>query len=71
VLVADEGQRGGGIPLGQWSGSDATDRLRQTVEKFAEDSKKQTRTMIGLTVAIAALTVIMVVEIAVQISRGL
>lgn len=69
--MADEGQRGGGIPLGQWSGSDATDRLRQTVEKFAEDSKKQTRTMIGLTVAIAALTVIMVVEIAVQISRGL
>jgi hypothetical protein len=37
------------IPLGQWSGSDATDRLKETIERANEAADRQTRTMVRLT----------------------
>jgi hypothetical protein len=39
----------GGIPLGQWSGSDATDRLRAVIEENQQATERQTRSMIRLT----------------------
>ncbi len=48
-----------GIPLGQWSGSDATDRLRETIEALNKQAEKQNRTMVRLTWAILALTIVM------------
>jgi hypothetical protein len=48
----------GGIPLGQWSGSDATDRLRTVIEENQRVTERQTTTMIRLTWVMAALTVI-------------
>lgn len=55
------------IPLGEWSGSDATDRLRDTIVALDQSSAKQTRTMVRLTWAIAALTVVLVGGLAYQI----
>jgi hypothetical protein len=57
----------GGIPLDQWSGSDATKALHASIEKYQAESSRQTATMIRLTWAIAALTVAMSVSVFVQI----
>ncbi len=46
-----------GIPLGQWSGSDATDKLREAIEKIASDNDRLNRKMVQMTVAIVVLTV--------------
>jgi hypothetical protein len=56
-----------GIPLGQWSGSDATDRLRETIEALNKHTEKQNRTMVRLTWAILALTLVTTVVGAVQV----
>jgi hypothetical protein len=56
-----------GIPLGQWSGSDATNTLHDTIRQFTEQSARQTRTLIRLTWAIVGLTVAMVLGLIVQI----
>jgi hypothetical protein len=56
-----------GIPLGDWSGADATKALQATIEKYQAESSRQTAHMIGLTWAIAVLTVVMAVGVAVQI----
>jgi hypothetical protein len=48
----------GGIPLDQWSGSAATDRLRTVIEENQKITERQTTTMIRLTWVMAALTVI-------------
>lgn len=50
-----------GIPLGQWSGSDATNELRETIIKLDNSTRRQTRHMIGLTWAIAVMTLVLVV----------
>jgi hypothetical protein len=50
-----------GIPLGQWSGSDATDRLRGTIVELSRVTECQTRTLVRLTWALVALTVVIVV----------
>ncbi len=50
-----------GIPLGQWSGSDATDRLRETLVELSEATAAQNRTMVRLTWALVVLTVVIVV----------
>jgi hypothetical protein len=56
-----------GIPLGEWSGSDATNRLRETIEVSNLQTEKQTRTMLRLTWAILVLTFVMASIGAVQI----
>lgn len=48
-----------GIPLSEWSGSGASDRLRETVDEFNEQSVRQTAEMIRLTRAILALTAVL------------
>jgi hypothetical protein len=45
-----------GIPLGEWSGSDATNALRQSIERFNTRTAKQTVWLLRLTWAIAVLT---------------
>lgn len=56
-----------GIPLGQWSGSDATRELHETIRQFNAEADKQTRQMIRLTRVIIGLTVAMLVLVGVQI----
>jgi hypothetical protein len=45
-----------GIPLGQWSGSDATDQLRKTIDAIAADTNRQNRTLLWMTGVILLLT---------------
>jgi hypothetical protein len=47
------------IALGQWSGSDATNALHETIRQYQEQSNKQTKQMLKLTWAIAVLTFVM------------
>jgi len=60
-----------GIPLGQWSGSDATDALRKTIERLSSTADVQTREMIRMTRWIMWLTIVMAVGVAVQIGLGI
>lgn len=57
-----------GIPLGQWSGSDAVDALHQSVADFNATAGEQTAVMIRLTRVLVALTVVLVIGLAVQIA---
>jgi hypothetical protein len=57
----------GGIPIGQWSGSDATNALREVMEKYQAESSKQTQQMIVLTRVIAVLTLVMLLGLGAQI----
>ena len=57
----------GGIPLDEWSGAKATKELHETIQKFVEQSDRQSRTMIKLTWAIVGLTIAVIVLVAVQI----
>ena len=57
-----------GIPIGQWSGSDTTKELTQTIKKFNESSTKQTRQIVILTWVITILTFLMLIGLVVQIS---
>ena len=59
---------GGGIPLGEFSGSTATRELHKTIVEFNAQAEQQTRTMIRLTWAIAVLTFVLVVGLGVQIA---
>ena len=45
------------IPLGQWSGSDATDRLRETIVDLNGKTDRQTKVLIWLTIVLVILTV--------------
>jgi hypothetical protein len=56
-----------GIPLGEWSGSDATKALHETIKEFSKASGRQTKWMLGLTWAIAVLTLVMAFGLGVQI----
>lgn len=56
-----------GIPLGQWSGSDATNQLRETIEVSNRKAEKQTQTMVRLTWAIVVLTIVMIIVGAAQV----
>jgi hypothetical protein len=60
-----------GIPLGQWSGSDATNTLRETIERLSAAADAQTREMVRMTRWIMWLTVVMTVGVATQIAIGL
>jgi len=55
------------IPIGEWSGSDATKELQKTIEDFNKQSSKQTEAMIKLTKIITILTFILVIGLGVQI----
>jgi hypothetical protein len=57
----------GGIPLSEWSGSGATDRLHETIKEFVTVTEKQTAQLIKLTRALVVLTVVLVVGLVVQI----
>jgi hypothetical protein len=60
-------QANSGIPLGQWSGSDATNKLRETIEAFNTETNRQTETVIRLTKWMLWLTIVMTAAVAVQI----
>jgi hypothetical protein len=55
------------IPMGQWSGSDATDQLRAVIEEHQQATERQTRWMICLTWVMTILTVVTAAPIVVQI----
>ena len=59
-----------GIPLGQWSGSDATNALHATIKAFNEVTSAQTNMLIRLTWTITALTAIMTAAVVVQIIQA-
>ena len=57
------------IPLGQWSGSDATDQLRHDLAENARKTSRQnlwllvmTGAILALTLVIAGLTVVLVLR---------
>jgi hypothetical protein len=56
-----------GIPIGQWSGSDAVNELHETIRQFNEANSKQTKHLIILTWAIVVLTIMMLIGLGVQI----
>jgi hypothetical protein len=56
-----------GIPIGQWSGSDAINELHETIKQFNEASSRQTKHLIILTWAIVVLTIMMLIGLGVQI----
>ena len=58
----------GGIPLGQWSGSDATDRLRAVIEENQQATERQTRSMIRLTWVMTFLTAVTTILTAVTVA---
>jgi hypothetical protein len=55
------------IPLGQWSGSDATEKLEATIKAFNEQSERQTGQMLTMTKVMTWLTVVMTAAVLVQI----
>jgi hypothetical protein len=55
------------ISVGELSGSDATNALHATIRQFTQDSTRQTTKLIGLTWAIVALTIVMLLGLFVQI----
>jgi hypothetical protein len=58
-----------GIPLGQWSGSDAVNELHATIRQFTDESAKQTRRMISLTYVIVLVALLTLVGQGVQLWR--
>jgi hypothetical protein len=59
------------VPLGEWSGSDATKALHKTIKDHQEVSNQQTRQMIWLTWVIAVLTSVMLIGLLIQIYLAL
>jgi hypothetical protein len=57
----------GGIPIGQWSGSDETNALHKTIMEHQEISSRQTAQMITLSWVITTLTFVMLIGLGVQI----
>ena len=56
-----------GTPLGEWSGSNATRELHETIKRFNATAEEQARQMVVLTKRIMWLTVVMSVLVVVQI----
>jgi len=50
-----------GIPMGQWSGADATDRLRQTMIDLSKTTEAQTKWLVRLTWVLVVMTAVLVV----------
>ena len=55
------------IPIGKWSGSDATEKLEKKIVSLSEASEKQTKHIIKLTYAMLLLTLIMTFMVGAQI----
>lgn len=60
-----------GIPLSEWSGSGATERLRETITEFNETTAKQTAQLVQLTRVLVALTMLLFVGLVVQVGIAL
>ena len=58
------------IPLGQWSGSDATNQLHETIKKANAENAKANRTLLRLTWVLVFLTIVIVVLTLVLIFRS-
>jgi hypothetical protein len=56
-----------GIPLGEWSGSNAIRELHETIKQFNIETSRQTRQLVVLTYIIAVLTFVMTVVVTWQI----
>ena len=56
-----------GIPLGEWSGSNATRELHESIRGFTEASNQSSRRMTQLTCAIVILTTVTLTAAGVQI----
>ena len=56
-----------GIPVREWSGSAATDKLRDAIERQHKETTKQTTVMVRLTWAIFAFTVVTVLATIMQV----
>jgi hypothetical protein len=54
----------GGIPIGEWSGSNATERLRKLIETTTADTTRQNRWLLWMTGAILKLTAVIAVHTA-------
>jgi hypothetical protein len=60
-----------GIPLSEWSGSGATDRLHSAIAEFNETATRQTTQLVRLTWALVILTVLLFAGLVVQIVLAL
>ena len=56
-----------GIPLGESSGSNATQELHETIRAFNAATERQTHEMLRLTRVLTVLTAIMLIAVVVQI----
>jgi hypothetical protein len=56
-----------GIPLGEWSGSAATERLRETIDVYNEKATRQADEMVRLTRQLVVLTWLLAAGLIVQI----
>jgi len=60
-----------GVPLSEWNGSAATDRLHATIQELNATATEQTKEMIRLTRWLVALTLLLAVGLIVQIVLAL
>ena len=56
------------IPIGMWSGSDATRDLHETIRALNETATPQTRQLISLTKVLAVLATAMLLAVVVQVA---
>ena len=61
----------GGIPLGQWNGSDAIDRFRETMKESTAAAEEQTRALINLTKWLVTLTALIAFLTAILVANVL
>jgi hypothetical protein len=59
----------GGIPPAQCSGSDATDRLRETIIELDKTTRRYTKQLVCLTWAIAAMTLTILIFAMVMLAK--
>jgi hypothetical protein len=55
------------VPLNAWNGSVATEEQTKKLDEFNAASARQTKSIIGLTRALVALTIVMTVLVAIQV----
>ena len=56
-----------GIPIGEWSGSDAVQALHRSIEEHQRTTARQTTHSIVLTWVMAGLTLVMTIGLGIQI----
>jgi hypothetical protein len=64
-------RRMGGIPLSEWSGSGATERLHQTIRDFNKVTTKQTDNLVRLTRQLVILTWVLCIGLVVQVALAI